>query len=132
MIGIGIGSTLDSGTNNFGQARIINSYAPYSGQSKAANAKLDIYGEVVVNLGSVPQGQGHETTASQVVAEVLNIPPEMVNVRPGFDSEAKRLHGPHGNLCQPIRRHGTFRDSRRCAKAESGDEPAGRIRLESG
>jgi integrase len=32
---------------------------------------LDIYGEVVVSLGSVPQGQGHETTAAQVVAEVL-------------------------------------------------------------
>src|SRR5260221_507834 len=46
-IGIGIGSTLDSGTNNFGQARIINSFAPFSGQSKAAIAKLDIYGEVV-------------------------------------------------------------------------------------
>jgi 2-furoyl-CoA dehydrogenase large subunit len=96
MIGIGIGSTLDSGTNNFGQARIINSYAPYSGQSKAANAKLDIYGELVVSLGSVPQGQGHETTASQVVAEVLNIPPELVNVRPGFDSEQNVYTGHTG------------------------------------
>jgi 2-furoyl-CoA dehydrogenase large subunit len=87
MIGIGIGTTLDSGTNNFGQARIVNPYAPYSGQSKAANVKLDIYGEVVVSLGSVPQGQGHETTAAQVVADVLGISPELVNVRPGFDSE---------------------------------------------
>ncbi len=96
MIGIGIGTTLDSGTNNFGQAQIINPYAPYSGQSKAANVKLDIYGEVVVNLGSVPQGQGHETTASQVVAEVLGIPPELVNVRPGFDSEANVYTGHTG------------------------------------
>ena len=95
-LGIGIGTTLDSGTNNFGQARIINPYAPYSGQSKAANAKLDIYGEVVVSLGSVPQGQGHETTASQVVAEVLSIPPEMVNVRPGFDSEQNVYTGHTG------------------------------------
>jgi CO/xanthine dehydrogenase Mo-binding subunit len=87
MIGLGIGTTLDSGTNNFGQARIVNPYAPYSGQSKAANVKLDIYGEVVVSLGSVPQGQGHETTAAQVVADVLGISPELVNVRPGFDSE---------------------------------------------
>ncbi len=42
---------------------------------------------MVVCLGSVPQGQGHETIASQVVAESLNIPPEMINVSPGFDSE---------------------------------------------
>ncbi len=87
LLGIGIGTTLDSGTNNFGQARIINAGAPFSGQSKAANVKLDIYGEIVVALGSVPQGQGHETTAAQVVADVLNIPPDMINVRPGFDTE---------------------------------------------
>jgi CO/xanthine dehydrogenase Mo-binding subunit len=96
MLGIGIGTTLDSGTNNFGQARIINAYAPYSGQSKAANVKLDIYGEVVVFLGSVPQGQGHETTAAQVVAEVLQIPPEMIHVRPGFDSEQNVYTGHTG------------------------------------
>ncbi|HEX5422829.1 MAG TPA: xanthine dehydrogenase family protein molybdopterin-binding subunit [Candidatus Acidoferrales bacterium] len=95
-IGIGIGTTLDSGTNNFGQAQIINPHAPYSGQSKAAIAKLDIYGEVVINLGSVPQGQGHETVASQVVAEVLNITPEMVNVRPGFDSDQNAYTGHTG------------------------------------
>jgi len=95
-LGVGIGTTLDSGTNNFGQAQIINPNAPYSGQSKAAIAKLDIYGEVVVNLGSVPQGQGHETVASQVVAEVLNIPPGMVNVRPGFDTDQNAYTGHTG------------------------------------
>jgi len=95
-LGIGIGTTLDSGTNNFGQARIINPYAPFSGQSKAALAKLDIYGEIVVSLGSVPQGQGHETIASQIVAESLNIPPDMIKVRPGFDSEQNVYTGHTG------------------------------------
>jgi CO/xanthine dehydrogenase Mo-binding subunit len=87
MIGIGIGTTLDSGTNNFGQAQIINPYAPFSGNSQGANCKLDIYGEVVVAIGSCPQGQGHETTAAQVVADVLNIHPDMITVRTGFDTE---------------------------------------------
>jgi CO/xanthine dehydrogenase Mo-binding subunit len=96
MIGLGIGTTLDSGTNNFGQARIVNSYAPYSGQSKAANIKLDIYGELVLSMGSVPQGQGHETTAAQVVADVLGINPEHVNVRPGFDTEQNVYTGHTG------------------------------------
>jgi CO/xanthine dehydrogenase Mo-binding subunit len=95
-IGIGIGTTLDSGTNNFGQARIINPNAPYSGQSKAAIVKLDIYGEPVVFLGSVPQGQGHETTAAQVVADVLGIPPERIAVRPGFDSDQNVYTGHTG------------------------------------
>jgi CO/xanthine dehydrogenase Mo-binding subunit len=87
MVGIGIGTTLDSGTNNFGQAQIINPYAPFSGNSQGANCKLDIYGEVVVAIGSCPQGQGHETTAAQVVADVLAIHPDMITVRTGFDTE---------------------------------------------
>ncbi len=95
-LGLGIGTTLDSGTNNFGQARIINPGAPFSGQSKAAIAKLDIYGEVVVSMGSVPQGQGHETTAAQVVADVLNIPPDFVKVKPGFDTEQNAYTGHTG------------------------------------
>jgi len=87
LIGIGIGTTLDSGTNNFGQSQIVNPDAPFSGNSQGANCKLDIYGEVVVAVGSCPQGQGHETTAAQVVADVLNIPPDLITVRTGFDTE---------------------------------------------
>ncbi|MDP9263086.1 MAG: xanthine dehydrogenase family protein molybdopterin-binding subunit [Acidobacteriota bacterium] len=93
-IGIGIGTTLDSGTNNFGQSQIINPNAPYSGQSQAASAKLDIYGEIVVAVGSVPQGQGHETTAAQVVADVLGVHPDLVSVRVGFDTE-RNVHTGH-------------------------------------
>ena len=38
-----------------------------------------------VNLGTTPQGQGHETTAAQVVADVLGMDPADVNVTAGFD-----------------------------------------------
>jgi len=87
LIGIGIGTTLDSGTNNFGQSQIVNPFLPYSGNSQGANCKLDIYGEVVVAVGSCPQGQGHETTAAQVVGDVLKIHPDLITVRTGFDTE---------------------------------------------
>jgi 2-furoyl-CoA dehydrogenase large subunit len=95
-VGIGIGTTLDSGTNNFGQSQIVNPYAPFSGNSQGANCKLDIYGEVVVAVGSCPQGQGHETTAAQVVADVLNIHPDMITVRTGFDTERNVHTGASG------------------------------------
>jgi CO/xanthine dehydrogenase Mo-binding subunit len=84
-IGIGIGTTLDSGTNNFGQARIVNPGLPFSGNGEAAYVKLDLYGEVNVNLGTTPQGQSHETTAAQVVADILGMAPDDVNVTAGFD-----------------------------------------------
>jgi CO/xanthine dehydrogenase Mo-binding subunit len=86
LLGVGIGSTLDSGTNNFGQSQLLNPELQFSGNNEAATVKLDIFGEVVVTLGTVPQGQGHETTAAQVVADVLGCSPDQVNVRRGHDS----------------------------------------------
>jgi len=92
-IGIGIGSTLDSGTNNFGQARIVNKHLPFSGNGEAALAKLDLFGEVNVSLGTTPQGQGHETTAAQVVADVLGVEPADVRIEPGHDSARNSYTG---------------------------------------
>jgi CO/xanthine dehydrogenase Mo-binding subunit len=86
LLGVGIGSTLDSGTNNFGQSRLINPELQFSGNNEVATVKLDIFGEIVVTLGTTPQGQGHETTASQVVADILRCSVEDVHVRAGHDS----------------------------------------------
>jgi 2-furoyl-CoA dehydrogenase large subunit len=86
LVGIGIGSTLDSGTNNFGQATLLNPELQFSGNNEVATVRLDIFGEIVVTLGTVPQGQGHETTASIVVADILGCTPDDVHVRAGHDS----------------------------------------------
>jgi 2-furoyl-CoA dehydrogenase large subunit len=86
LLGVGIGSTLDSGTNNFGQSRLINPELQFSGNNEVATVKLDIFGEIVVTLGTTPQGQGHETTAAQVVADILKCSVDDVNVRAGHDS----------------------------------------------
>ncbi|MBT7950329.1 MAG: molybdopterin-dependent oxidoreductase [Gammaproteobacteria bacterium] len=90
-IGIGIGTTLDSGTNNFGQSQIINPFLPFTGQSQASTAKLDLDGTVSIAVGSFPQGQGHETTSAQVAAEVLGIDTDFINVKTGFDT-ARNSH----------------------------------------
>jgi len=95
-IGIGIGTTLDSGTNNFGQAQIMNPYLPFSGNSEVCSMRLDFDGQVIVTLGTGPSGQGHETSTSQVVADELNIDPSMVNVRPGFDTDWNTFSGHSG------------------------------------
>ena len=85
LLGFGIGSTLDSGTNNFGQSRMINPELQFSGNNEVATVKLDIFGEIVVTLGTTPQGQGHETTAAQVVADILACSVDDVHVRSGHD-----------------------------------------------
>src|SRR5207253_7882535 len=86
LLGIGIGSTLDSGTNNFGQSMLLNPELQFSGNNEVATIKLDIFGEIVLTLGTVPQGQGHETVAAQVAADILGVSPEQIHVRPGHDS----------------------------------------------
>ncbi len=86
LLGLGIGSTLDSGTNNFAQSRMINPELQFSGNNEVATVKLDIFGEVVVTLGTTPQGQGHETTAAMVVAGIIGVTPDDVNVRAGHDT----------------------------------------------
>jgi CO/xanthine dehydrogenase Mo-binding subunit len=86
LLGIGIGSTLDSGTNNFGQSMLLNPQLQFSGNNEVATIKLDIFGEIVLTLGTVPQGQGHETVAAQVAADILGVTPDQIHVRPGHDS----------------------------------------------
>jgi len=98
LIGIGIGSTLDSGTNNFGQSRLINPAMPFSGNNEAANVKLDMDGSIVATLGSVPQGQSHETTAAQVIAGVLGVSPDDVTVLVGQDMQRNVYAGFSGTI----------------------------------
>jgi 2-furoyl-CoA dehydrogenase large subunit len=98
LIGVGIGSTVDSGTNNFGQVRYVNPDQVFSGNTEAARVKLGLDGSVVVTLGSAPQGQGHETVSAQVVADVLGIGPDMVTVKTGFDSAWNTHAGLSGTI----------------------------------
>ena len=60
--------------------------APVLGEQRGRDVKLDIFGEIVVTLGTTPQGQGHETTAAQVVADILGCDVDIVHVRAGHDS----------------------------------------------
>ena len=65
---------------------MINPELQFSGNNEVATVKLDIFGEIVVTLGTTPQGQGHETTAAQVVADILQCSVDDVHVRAGHDS----------------------------------------------
>ncbi|MDA4127758.1 MAG: xanthine dehydrogenase family protein molybdopterin-binding subunit [Thaumarchaeota archaeon] len=86
LIGVGLAIVIDSGTNNFGQVRIVNPENPFSGNSEAARISIDGLGQIQVALGTVSQGQGHETFASQVVADEFGVTPDQVAIVVGFDS----------------------------------------------
>jgi len=86
FLGIGIATTLDSGAPNFGQVKMLNPRLPLIGNTEACLLQLTPDGRFVVKLGTVPQGQSHETVSSQIVSEVFDVPVELVNVATGFDS----------------------------------------------
>jgi 2-furoyl-CoA dehydrogenase large subunit len=96
LVGIGIGTTLDSGTNNFGQAQIMNPHLPFSGNAEVCTMRLDFDGALVICLGTGPSGQGHETATSQVVADEFGIDPAVVQVRSGFDTAWNTFVGHSG------------------------------------
>ncbi len=96
-IGIGIGSTLDSGTNNFGQARIINAYLPFAGNTEGGLVRMGQDGSIYAVTGGVAFGQGHETTSAQVIADMLGITPGEVFVHRGGDSSLSAQTGFSGS-----------------------------------
>ncbi|MGI0083986.1 MAG: xanthine dehydrogenase family protein molybdopterin-binding subunit, partial [Nitrososphaerales archaeon] len=85
-IGIGVATTLDSGAPNFGQVKMLNPKLPLIGNTEACLLQLTPDGRFVAKLGTVPQGQSHETVSSQIIADVFGVPFESVHVATGFDS----------------------------------------------
>jgi CO/xanthine dehydrogenase Mo-binding subunit len=96
-IGIGIGSTLDSGTNNFGQARLINQFLPFSGNTEGGLVRMGVDGSVYAVTGGVAFGQGHETTVAQVVADMLGLTPDDIITHRGGDSALSAQTGFSGS-----------------------------------
>ncbi len=48
---------------------------------ESANIRVHLTGKVIVTVGTQPQGQGHETTYSQVIAQELGVPMEDIVVQ---------------------------------------------------
>jgi 2-furoyl-CoA dehydrogenase large subunit len=60
---------------------------PGAGGVNGAAIKLEKNGTIALFLGSPNCGQAHETTTAQVVADILEIPPENISVTTPFDSD---------------------------------------------
>ena len=56
----------------------------------------------MVSISAQTQGQGHETTFAQIVAEELGIPPEDVQVRHGDTDKSPYGLGTYGSRSTPV------------------------------
>jgi carbon-monoxide dehydrogenase large subunit len=67
-----------------------------------ADLRLHPSGKAVVSLSAQTQGQGHETTFAQIVAEELGIPPEDIQVRHGDTDRTPYGLGTYGSRSTPV------------------------------
>ncbi|HUG16331.1 MAG TPA: xanthine dehydrogenase family protein molybdopterin-binding subunit, partial [Thermomicrobiales bacterium] len=68
-----------------------------AGLFESANIKVHLTGKVVVTTGSMPHGQGHETTYAQVVADKLGVPYDDIQVKFGDTLAAPMGYGSYGS-----------------------------------
>src|SRR5438067_5409802 len=92
--GIGLALAVDPSVSNMGyvataldpQFRAKPEYLPKSGAVDSATVKIDPLGRVIAILGTTPQGQGHQTVVSQIVADELGLAPQDVTVVDEMDT----------------------------------------------
>jgi CO/xanthine dehydrogenase Mo-binding subunit len=85
IVGVGIAMGMDSSPVNPAFGRLVNPKSRSSGESEAAWIRINEDGSVIAAVGTSPQGQGHETSSAQIIANVLTIHPDLINLLPGFD-----------------------------------------------
>ncbi|MDJ0269923.1 MAG: xanthine dehydrogenase family protein molybdopterin-binding subunit [Aigarchaeota archaeon] len=93
LIGVGIATIVEPAVTNLARNKLLNPALKTSGSGEGAIVKMDDNGYVYAFIASIPQGQGHETVAAQLVAEMLGVEPSSVRVVKG-DSSAV-YHSPY-------------------------------------
>jgi 2-furoyl-CoA dehydrogenase large subunit len=90
LLGIGVVIGVEPGGRNAARDMAIfpeMKESPGAGGVNGATIKLEKNGTIALFLGSPNCGQSHETTTSQVAADVLGIPPEKISISIPFDSD---------------------------------------------
>jgi len=92
LYGIGFSAVVEPSVSNMGYITTVltkeerRKAGPKNGAQATATVALDPVGGVTVHVASVPQGQGHRTVLSQVVADVFGLKPRDIRVNTEIDT----------------------------------------------
>jgi 2-furoyl-CoA dehydrogenase large subunit len=92
LYGVGLAAVVEPSVSNMGYVSTVMTpqerakAGPKNGAQATATVALDPLGSVTVQVASVPQGQGHRTVLTQVVADVLGISPDDIKVITELDT----------------------------------------------
>lgn len=93
-LGIGVATIVDPSGTNMGYVTLAKTHEErqsandLSGCTEAATVSIDPSGGVTVRITTTPQGQGHETVATQIICDELGVSPEKVHVVAEMDTSA--------------------------------------------
>jgi 2-furoyl-CoA dehydrogenase large subunit len=103
LLGIGIACAVEPSISNMGYITLAQTAEeraaglPKSGNAEGATVGISALGGITVRIGTTPQGQGHETVCAQVVADVLGVDPEEVEVLTAMDTSTSAWTVSSGN-----------------------------------
>lgn len=92
LYGIGYAAVVEPSVSNMGYITTVLTPAerrkagPKNGAQATATVSIDPVGSIAVHVASVPQGQGHRTVLSQVVADVFGLTPAEIRVNTEVDT----------------------------------------------
>jgi 2-furoyl-CoA dehydrogenase large subunit len=92
LYGIGYAAVVEPSVSNMGYITTVLTPAerrkagPKNGAQATATVSIDPIGGVSVHIASAPQGQGHRTVISQVIADIFGIAPGDVRVNTEVDT----------------------------------------------
>ncbi|HZR73502.1 xanthine dehydrogenase family protein molybdopterin-binding subunit [Bradyrhizobium sp.] len=92
LYGIGYAAVVEPSVSNMGYITTVLTPAerrkagPKNGAQATATVAIDPVGSVTVHVASVPQGQGHRTVLSQVVADAFGLKPADIRVNTEIDT----------------------------------------------
>ena len=92
LYGIGLTAAVEPSVSNMGYITTVltpeerRKAGPKNGAQATATISIDPVGSISVHVSSVPQGQGHRTVLSQVVADVLGLKPSDIRVNTELDT----------------------------------------------
>jgi 2-furoyl-CoA dehydrogenase large subunit len=92
LYGIGYAAVVEPSVSNMGYITTVltpeerRRAGPKDGAQATATISLDPVGAVAVHVASAPQGQGHRTVLSQVVADVFGLQPDDITVVTDIDT----------------------------------------------
>lgn len=92
LYGIGYTAVVEPSVSNMGYITTVLTAAerrkagPKNGAQATATVALDPVGGVTAHVASVPQGQGHRTVLSQVIADVFGLKPQDIRVNTEIDT----------------------------------------------